>query len=790
MEQGFKVAICEQLTEPKKGVKLVERDVIRVVTPGTVIDSNLLDEKTNNYIASAYESKEGIGFAYVDISAGVLYLAQSMGDNAEAELNDLLVRVKPTEILANETMFLSSSELPAYKLGIVPKFFAISDKEFDLENASKTVLQQLGLSSLVKAGLNDNDLAISACGALLNYLVQTQKRSLSHINSFELLNNNQYMQIDSNTRRNLELTETMRDRKKRGSLLWLLDKTNTSMGARTLRGFVEQPLYNEKEINNRLKGVEELIKNVFVKDTIVEKLKQISDIERLSGRISYGNFSPKDASSLLHSLSVLPDLKKELQSFKSPLLKEIYESLYDYSSIVNLLNSAIVENPPYNVKDGGVFRKGFNKELDEYLNIASTGKGWIAKLEAQEREITGIKNLKVGFNNVFGYYIEVLKSQVELVPYSYTRKQTLANAERYITEELKEIENKILNAEEKRLALEVELFAEILQMLLENVPSMQHTARHIALLDALLSLSQVAIENNYVKPTVSAKLNTIELKDGRHPVVEKLLKDEEFVPNDTYLDNNENKTMIITGPNMAGKSTYMRQVALITLMAHIGSFVPCSMANIALTDKIFTRVGASDDLAFGQSTFMVEMVEEKISVKQATSHSLVILDEVGRGTSKFDGFSIAWSVMEHLSKTYECKTLFATHYHELTELEGILPGVKNYRINVKEFNNTVIFLRKIVRGGANKSFGIEVASLAGLPEAVIFRAKEILHSLEENEINKSSSLKTVNNAAEINKNNRQNQEIANILSDIDVNKLTPLSAFEILVDLIKKKNNN
>lgn len=790
LEQGFKVAICEQLTEPKKGVKLVERDVIRVVTPGTVIDSNLLDEKTNNYIASAYQTKEGIGFAYIDISAGILYLAQLNGSSALSDVNDLLVRVKPSEILSNQTMFENSADLASYKLGLVPKFFAIADTEFDLEQATEKVMQQLALQSLAKAGLNTNTLAVCAAGALLTYLVNTQKRSLSHINSYELINNEYYMQLDANTRRNLELTETMRDRKKRGSLLWLLDKTNTSMGARALRVFVEQPLYNEKEINNRLNAVEELIKNVYAKDAIVAQLKQISDIERLSGRISYGNFSPKDAVALLKSLQTLPTLKKELQAFKAPLMKEIYDSLYDYSSIVNLLHSAIVENPPFYVKDGGVFKKGFNKELDEYLNIASTGKGWIAALEAQEREATGIKNLKVGYNSVFGYYIEVLKSQVELVPYSYTRKQTLANAERYITEELKEIENKILNAEEKRLALEIKLFDDLVAMLLENVPTMQNTARHIAILDALLSLGQVAVENNYVKPVVSSKLNAIELQNGRHAVVEKLLKDEEFVPNDTYLDNTDNKTMIITGPNMAGKSTYMRQVALITLMAHIGSFVPCSKANIALTDKIFTRVGASDDLAFGQSTFMVEMVEVSNILNQATPHSLVILDEVGRGTSTFDGLSIAWSVMEHLSKTYECKTLFATHYHELTELEGILPGVKNYRINVKEFNNSVIFLRKIVRGGASKSFGIEVASLAGLPDAVINRAKEILHSLEENEINKSSTLKTVNNTAQINKNNRNNQEIANILKDVNVNSLTPLSAFEVLVDLAKRAKDN
>ena len=790
IEQGFKVAICEQLTEPKKGVKLVERDVVRVVTPGTLIDSNLLDDKQNNYIASVYKKENNIGISYVDISAGIIYLSEFSGATALSDLNDVLVKVKPSEILCNNEMFLESQNLLAYKLGIVPKFTCYNDAYYNFKQGTENLAVQIGQKSLIKTSYNQKEWAITSVSALLNYLQETQKRALTHINSCEFLHSNKFMQLDANTRRNLELTETIKDRKKRGTLLWLLDKTQTSMGARTMRTFVEQPLYDQSQITARLNAVEEIIKNLYIKDQLINQLKNVSDIERLCGRVSYGNMSPKDAVALLNSLQLLPNLKSLLQNFKSPLLKQISNTIYDYSSLVNLLDSALSENPPYNLKDGGVIKKGFNKELDELLNIATTGKSWIAQLEASEREKTGIKNLKIGFNNVFGYYIEVLKSQLELVPYSYTRKQTIANAERFITEELKLIEDKILHAEERRLALEVELFNQIRQTLLENVPAMQTTARSVALLDAIISLAQVAVENNYVKPSILTENSVIEIKNGRHAVVEKLLKDEEFVPNDTMLDNVDNRTMIITGPNMAGKSTYMRQVALITLMAHIGSFVPATEAKIALTDKIFTRVGASDDLAFGQSTFMVEMVEVSNILNQATPNSLIVLDEVGRGTSTFDGLSIAWSVMEYLSKTHKAKTLFATHYHELTELEGILDGVKNYRINVKEFNNSIIFLRKIVRGGANKSFGIEVAQLAGLPNDVITRAKEILHSLEEHEINKNSSLKTVNESSVNDKRNQKNQEIVNILKDVNVDTLTPLNAFEVLVSLINKSNKN
>ncbi len=780
IEQGYKVAICEQLTEPKKGVKLVERDVVRVITPGTLIDSNLLDDKKNNYILCCVLDGGVVGVSYTDISTGIIYLAEQN----LSQFNDLLVRVRPSEIICNQNLAEISDTLLATKLQIVPNFQVRAFESFDYDECYKVLTNQIDKKELI--GLSDKQQTIISAGVLIKYLLETQKRSLSHINTISYIYDNEFMSLDSNTRRNLELTETIKDRKKRGSLLWLLDKTQTSMGSRMLRSYIEQPLYDEKLINQRLNGVEELVKNVVNRDALIKLLNSVYDIERLCGKISYNNLTPKDTIALKNSLSVLPEIKEKLSIYKSTILKNIAKDIYDYSSIYNMLDSAIIENPPYVLKDGGFIKKGYSKELDDICNISTVGKTWLATLEADEREKTGIKNLKIGYNSVFGYYIEVSKGQIDQVPYRYQRKQTIANAERYITDELKEMENKILHAEEQKIALEISLFNQIRETLLENVSAMQKTARQIAVLDALLSFATVACERNYCKPQVSSEINCIEIVNGRHPVVEALLKNEDFIPNDTYLDNADSRTMIITGPNMAGKSTYMRQVALITLMAHIGSFVPAQKANISLTDKIFTRVGASDDLAFGQSTFMVEMSEVSHILKQATNNSLIVLDEVGRGTSTFDGLSIAWSVMEYLSKTLKAKTLFATHYHELTELEGVLEGVKNYRINVKEFNDSIIFLRKIVRGGANKSFGIEVAKLAGLPENVIARAKEILHNLEENEINKNSNLLKLNENAENKKFQRAVMEVGNILKDVNVETLTPLNAFDLILQLTEK----
>lgn len=778
IEAGYKVAICEQVTLPTKGVKLVEREVVRIVTPGTLIDTSMLNETQNNYILSLYKSSNLVGASWVDISTGEVFTSEYSGLNQTTFVNDLLIRICPSEIITNE----EAKDLPNLKyLRNTPLLNLYDEDEFNFDKAYETLTKQFNITELISLNIKNKPSCVCSSGALINYLLETQKRSLTHINKIILQENSKYMQLDVNTRRNLELTETIRDRKKRGSLLWLLDKTQTSMGSRVLHSWVDQPLNDEIEINKRLDSVQELSSNRRLQGEIKDLLSNVYDIERLCGKISYGNLAPRDCIALLNSLKVLPNLKQVLNECNSLMIKEINGDIYNYEEITTLLNNSIVENPPINMKDGGYIKQGYNKELDEINNISQTGKIWLAQLEQKEKDETGIKNLKIAFNKVFGYYIEVTKSQLDLVPFRYQRKQTTTNGERYITEELKNIEDKILNAEDRKIELEQKLFEEIRQILISNISAMQQTARQIANLDSLLSLAICANENNYVKPEINSKINSIEIIDGRHPVVEKMLKDEQFVPNNTMLDNNENRTMIITGPNMAGKSTYMRQVALITLLAHIGSFVPATMAKIAITDRIFTRVGASDDVAFGQSTFMVEMMEVSNILKYATNNSLIILDEVGRGTSTFDGLSIAWSVMEYLSKHLKAKTLFATHYHELTELEGSLEGVKNYRISVKEFNNTILFLRKIVRGGTNKSFGIEVASLAGIPNEVITRAKEILHTLEENELNRNSNL--VENKLTTKHENKYTQEILNVLKELNVNALTPLNAFDMIVNL-------
>ena len=778
IEAGYKVAICEQVTLPTKGVKLVEREVVRIVTPGTLIDTSMLNESQNNYILSLYKSSNLVGASWVDISTGEVFTSEYSGLNQTTFVNDLLIRICPSEIITNE----EAKDLPNLKyLRNTPLLNLYDEDEFNFDKAYETLTKQFNITELISLNIKNKPSCVCSSGALINYLLETQKRSLTHINKIILQENSKYMQLDVNTRRNLELTETIRDRKKRGSLLWLLDKTQTSMGSRVLHSWVDQPLNDEIEINKRLDSVQELSSNRRLQGEIKDLLSNVYDIERLCGKISYGNLAPRDCIALLNSLKVLPNLKQVLNECNSSMIKEINGDIYNYEEITTLLNNSIVENPPINMKDGGYIKQGYNKELDEINNISQTGKIWLAQLEQKEKDETGIKNLKIAFNKVFGYYIEVTKSQLDLVPFRYQRKQTTTNGERYITEELKNIEDKILNAEDRKIELEQKLFEEIRQILISNISAMQQTARQIANLDSLLSLAICANENNYVKPEINSKINSIEIIDGRHPVVEKMLKDEQFVPNNTMLDNNENRTMIITGPNMAGKSTYMRQVALITLLAHIGSFVPATMAKIAITDRIFTRVGASDDVAFGQSTFMVEMMEVSNILKYATNNSLIILDEVGRGTSTFDGLSIAWSVMEYLSKHLKAKTLFATHYHELTELEGSLEGVKNYRISVKEFNNTILFLRKIVRGGTNKSFGIEVASLAGIPNEVITRAKEILHTLEENELNRNSNLVEKNLTTK--HENKYTQEILNVLKELNVNALTPLNAFDMIVNL-------
>ena len=790
LESGYKVAICEQMTLPQKGVKVVERDVVRIITPGTLMDSSMLDESKNNYIVSIYKEKDCIGLSSIDISTGKFFATEFTQDNILSKANDFLVSIKPSEVIVNSEMYDFYNNLPSVISCYLPKCQVYDDNAFDYKFAVEKITSQFGIDSIKKCELNNHHYSIICTGALINYIFETQKRKLTHIDNIEYYSIESYMQIDANTRRNLELTETLKDRKKRGSLFWVLNKTKTNMGARLLKSYIEQPLYNDKLINARLNSVEELIKNIVIREKLNDLLYNIYDIERLVGRISYNNLIPNDCIILKKSLAIIPEIKECLNKFSSNNIQRINENLFDFSDIVNLLEKSIVDkncdDSLKNKKDGELIKFGYNTQLDKYIEMSKSGKDYIAKLESDERQKTGIKNLKISYNKVFGYYIEVPNSQSSLVPYNYIRRQTVSNSERYITEELKECEEQILNANSLRETLEKEIFENIRNVLIENIDKMKLTAEAIAELDTYLSFATVAMENNYCKPIISKNNNCIEIIGGRHPVVELINKSEDFVPNDTILNNSDSRTMIITGPNMAGKSTYMRQVALITLMAHIGSYVPATSVKLGLVDKIFTRIGASDDLSMGQSTFMVEMSEVSNILKNATNNSLLILDEIGRGTSTFDGLSIAWSVIEYISKNLTSKTLFSTHYHELTELEGLLDGVKNYQISVKEYNNSIIFLRKIIRGGANRSFGIEVASLAGLPEDVLNRAKDILHILEENDLSKDTKItsKLDNNYAMKNNENSKNiSSIIAVLNDLNANNLTPLNAFDILIQL-------
>ena len=788
LENGYKVAICEQLSAPTKSKIPVERDVVRIITPGTLIDSSMLDESKNNYMVSIFKEKNNVGISAIDISTGKFFATEFVGVNVLTKTNDFLVSIKPSEIIVNEDMGKYYDSLASVQSAYIPKCESYDEINFDYSESEKLLAKQLRCENLKKQPINNRHYAISSAGALLKYVNETQKRELIHINNLDYITYDNYMQIDANTRKNLELTETMKDRKKRGSLYWVLNKTKTNMGARMLKSFIEQPLYNDKQINLRLNSVEELIKNIITREELGDILYHMYDIERLVGRISYNNLVPSDCILLKESLRLVPNVLKCLEKFTSTNIQKIKENLFDFNEIVNMLEKAITDKNDGNrdKRDGEIIKYGYSAELDNYSDMSRSAKDYIAKIEAREKEKTGIKNLKIQYNKVFGYYIEVPNSQSNLVPYNYVRRQTVSNSERYITEELKEYEEQILNSNVLKDTLEKQLFEDIRQVLLNNIEKLKLTATAIAELDTYLSFATVAMENNYVKPIINKNSNSIEIIGGRHPVVELLSKSEEFIPNDTILNDTDSRTMIITGPNMAGKSTYMRQVALITLMAHIGSYVPAVSAKIALTDKIFTRIGASDDLSMGQSTFMVEMSEVSEILKNATNNSLIILDEIGRGTSTFDGLSIAWSVIEYISKHLSSKTLFSTHYHELTELEGVLEGTKNYQISVKEFNNSIIFLRKIIRGGASRSFGIEVASLAGLPNEVLIRAKEILHVLEENDLSRDAKItsKLDTNYATKNIENAKNiKNIMAVLEDLDINTLSPLNAFDILVQL-------
>ncbi|SFP61203.1 DNA mismatch repair protein MutS [Caldicoprobacter faecalis] len=793
IEKGYKIAICEQMQDPEEAKGLVERQVVRVITPGTVLEDSMLEEKSNNYLVSIFKDGSNFGFSIVDVSTGEFYVSQITGENAEAKLMDELSRVSPREILINQSAELDQHLLGTLKERCSPFITLYHEWAYSYNSAYQKLIQHFSVHSLEGFGCQHMDYGICAAGALMEYLTETQKNALRHITRIKPYYLESYMVLDAATRRNLELTETIRGKDKRGSLLWLLDKTSTAMGGRLIRKWIQQPLIKKEEIEYRLDGVEELCSDRILLDDLCAMLKRVYDLERLMARISYGTANARDLLSLKQSVKNLPDIKKLLEHCKSAILKDAYVNLDTLDDIYNLIEESIAEDPPPTIKEGNIIKDGYDAQLDQYRRAMREGKEWIASLEQKEREKTGIKNLRVGFNKVFGYYIEVTKSYYDMVPEYYIRKQTLANAERYITPELKEMEDAILGAEEKSVQLEYQLFLKIREEIARHVDRIQATAQIISTLDVLCSLARVAIENDYVRPEITTD-GIISIKEGRHPVVEKTLPSGMFVPNNTYLDKSDHRLMIITGPNMAGKSTYMRQVALIVLMAQIGSFVPAREAKIGIVDRIFTRIGASDDLSAGQSTFMVEMNEVANILHNATPDSLLILDEIGRGTSTFDGLSIAWAVIEYIctQKSLGCKTLFATHYHELTELEGKLPGVKNYCVSVKEQGDNIIFLRKIVRGGSDKSFGIQVAKLAGLPEPVVERAKAILSQLEESDIANKSSAAT-SSVTEKKPTGEQlsffipkPSEIEEELKSIDVLNITPMEAMNILYRLVEK----
>ncbi len=783
---GYKVAICEQLTEPKKGVKIVERDVVRVITGGTLVEENMLDEAKNNYIACIFEKSKKFGLSYCELSKGEFCTLEFNSEKSIEELNNFLLSISPSEIICNEGVKILFEHFTGLKNGVLPKFYPYYDWAFDEKTTNENLTKQFGKNYSKIFELENMPLSKSACGGLLNYLFETQKTTLFHINKILKINNNQFMTLDISTKRNLEIVETIRDRRKKGALLHLLDNTKTSMGARLFRSWVSAPLIDSKEINSRLDAVEELALNLILRDNLSSQLSKVRDIERIVGRIACFGLNPKHCLSLLETLKQVPTIKSLLENVKSRRLKGLFEAIDDFFEIENELEMAIDPNCSSLIKDGNFIKNGYNEELDDLRNISNKGLAWLSNLEKLEREKSGIKNLKIAYNRVYGYYFEVNKSQSHHVPLYFERKQTIANNERYTSKELKEIENKILNASEQAIKLEQKLFLKIREKLINEIPKLQILGKTLSELDCLFSLANFAVKNNYVKPKINDKIKHIKIVDGRHPVVEALLKDAQFVPNDTYLNTTTDKTMIITGPNMAGKSTYMRQVALIVLLAHIGSFVPAKEAEIEITDRIFTRIGASDDLAFGQSTFMVEMSELANILHNATQKSLIILDEIGRGTSTFDGLYIAWAVVEHLSENMQAKTLFSTHYHELTELEGFMKGVKNYRINVKEIENDIIFLRKVVRGSANKSFGIEVASIAGLPKEVIKRAKEISKDLEQADVSLKLAVPIIKKTEDVKKKTINYSQVIGVLSDIKIEQLSPLSAFEILHDLAEK----
>lgn len=802
IDKGYKVAICEQVEDPKTAKGIVKREVTRVVTPGTNLNMQELDEGKNNYLMAIVCVGDHFGVSTADITTGDCYVTEI---DEERKLWDEINKFLPAEIICNDAFLVSGVDVDDLRNRLHISVFAMESWYFGDDLCKQTLLEHFKISSLEGLGLADYDSGVIAAGSLFRYLLDTQKNTMEHMNKIIPYTTERYMVIDSSSRRNLELVETLREKQKRGSLLWVLDKTKTAMGARMLRSFVEQPLIDADAINERLDAVTELNMQAMLREEIREYLNPVYDLERLVSRISYRSANPRDLLAFKMSLEMIPHIKNLLANFTSPLLVRINEQMDGLEDLYTLLEASITEDPPLAVKEGGIIREGYNEQVDTYRNSKTQGKSWLAQLEAEEKEKTGIRNLKIKYNKVFGYYLEVTNSFKNLVPEYYTRKQTLTNAERYITPKLKELEDMILGAEDKLFALEYDLFCQVREELAAQIPRIQETAKAIAQLDVCASLSVVAQRNNYVRPTVNTK-GVIDIKNGRHPVVEKMINNDMFIANDTYLDNGSKRVSVITGPNMAGKSTYMRQTALIVLMAQIGSFVPAEKAKIGVVDRIFTRVGASDDLASGQSTFMVEMTEVANILRNATAKSLLILDEIGRGTSTFDGLSIAWAVIEHISNTklLGAKTLFATHYHELTELEGKIPGVNNYCIAVKERGDDIVFLRKIVKGGADKSYGIQVAKLAGVPDSVLDRAKELVDELVHTDITSTfkdlaeNSSKTKPKAVHYDEvdleqislfDTVQDQDIIEELKNLDITMLTPMDAMNTLYRLQNKLKN-
>ena len=803
VSKGYKVAICEQVEDPKTAKGIVKREVIRVVTPGTNLDTQGLDETKNNYIMCIVYMADRYGLSVADVTTGE-YLVTEL--DSQTKLMDELYKFMPSEIVCNEAFYMSGLDLDDLKNRLHMAIYSLEAWYFDDALCRETLQEHFKVASLEGIGLSDYECGMIASGALLKYLEETQKNSLSHMSRLTRYATGNYMVLDSATRRNLELVETLREKQKRGSLLWVLDKTKTAMGARTLRKYVEQPLIDKESIVKRLDAVAELKDNAICREEIREYLNPVYDLERLVGKITYQSANPRDLIAFQSSLSMLPSVKCILKDMESDLLKEIYEELDPLEELCDLVGRAIQEEPPLAMKEGGIIKDGYNEEVDRLRKAKSEGKNWLADLETREREKTGIKNLRIRYNKVFGYYLEVTNSFKDLVPDYYTRKQTLANAERYIIPELKELEDTILGAEDKLCALEYDLYCEVRNTIAAELTRIQRTAKAVAKLDVIASLALVAERNNYVRPKINEK-GVIDIRDGRHPVVEKMIPNDMFIANDTYLDDKKQRISIITGPNMAGKSTYMRQAALIVLMAQLGSFVPASSANIGLVDRIFTRVGASDDLASGQSTFMVEMNEVANILRNATSKSLLILDEIGRGTSTFDGLSIAWAVVEYISnsKLLGAKTLFATHYHELTELEGKISNVNNYCIAVKEKGDDIVFLRKIVKGGADKSYGIQVAKLAGVPDPVINRAKEIVEELVTADITgkvkdiavqgSETKKKTQKKLDEVDLtqfslfDTVKDDDVLNELKELDISHMTPMDAMNKLYQLQNKLRN-